>query len=43
MSDYDTDFYGWTQTHAAALRAKEWNILDLENLAEEIESLRRGR
>ena len=43
MSDYDTDFYGWTQTQAAALRAREWNTLDLEDLAEEIESLGRGR
>ena len=43
MSDYDTDFYGWTQTQAAALRAKESNTLDLEDLAEEIESLGRGR
>jgi Domain of unknown function DUF29 len=39
MSDYDTDFYQWTQTQAAALRAKEWATLDVENLAEEIESL----
>jgi hypothetical protein len=39
MSDYDTDFYTWTQTQAAALRAQEWKTLDLENLAEEIESL----
>jgi Domain of unknown function DUF29 len=39
MSDYDTDFYAWTQAQAAALRAKEWKTLDVENLAEEIESL----
>jgi hypothetical protein len=43
MRDYDTDFYGWTQTQAAALRAKEWNTLDLENPTEQIESLGRGR
>jgi hypothetical protein len=43
MSDYDTDFYCWMQTQASALRAKERNTLDLENLAEEIESLGRGR
>jgi Domain of unknown function DUF29 len=24
MSDYDTDFYRWTQTQAAALRAKDF-------------------
>jgi hypothetical protein len=42
MSDYDTDFYTWTQTQAAALRAQEWKTLDLEHLAEEIESLGRS-
>jgi Domain of unknown function DUF29 len=36
---YDTDFYQWTQTQAAALRAKDIATLDLEHLAEEIESL----
>jgi hypothetical protein len=39
MSDYDTDFYAWTQTQAAALRAKDLARLDLEHLAEEIEGL----
>jgi hypothetical protein len=39
MSQYADDFYAWTQTQAAALRAKDWVALDLENLAEEIESL----
>jgi hypothetical protein len=42
MSDYDADFYRWTQTQAAALRAKNFTALDLENLAEEIESLGRS-
>ena len=37
--NYDTDFYAWTQTQAAALRAKESKILDWDHLAEEIESL----
>jgi Domain of unknown function DUF29 len=37
--DYDTDFYAWTQTQADALRAKDVAALDLDNLAEEIESL----
>jgi hypothetical protein len=36
---YDTDFYLWTQTQTAALRAKDVAALDLEHLAEEIESL----
>jgi uncharacterized protein DUF29 len=39
MSDYDTDFYQWTQAQAAALRAKDWAALDLEHLAEEIASV----
>jgi Domain of unknown function DUF29 len=42
IPDYDTDFYTWTQTQAAALRAKSWAALDLEHLAEEIESLGRS-
>ncbi len=40
---YDSDFYGWTQEQARALRRlaeERSNVpLDLENLAEEIESL----
>ena len=36
---YDTDFYAWTQAQAEALRTKDVAALDLENLAEEIESL----
>jgi hypothetical protein len=42
MSDYDTDFYQWTQMQATALRAMDFATLDLDNLAEEIESLGRG-
>lgn len=38
-SHYDQDFYTWTQTQAQALRAKDWAALDVEHLAEEIESL----
>jgi hypothetical protein len=39
MNDYDTDFYAWTQAQATAIRAKEWATVDLEHVAEEIESL----
>ena len=42
MSDYDSDFYRWMQKQAAALRVKDFAALDLENLAEEIESLGRS-
>ncbi|ETX02391.1 MAG: hypothetical protein ETSY1_03745 [Candidatus Entotheonella factor] len=38
-SDYDTDFYQWTQHQATALAAGHLSELDLGNLAEEIESL----
>ncbi|PON17873.1 DUF29 domain-containing protein [Candidatus Entotheonella serta] len=38
-SNYDTDFYEWTQHQAAALAAGHFSELDLVNLAEEIESL----
>ena len=43
---YETDFYGWTQEQAAKLRAllvERSNLdLDLENIAEEIDSLGRS-
>jgi hypothetical protein len=39
---YDTDFYAWTQQQAAALRDRKWMTLDVEHLAEEIESLGRS-
>jgi ribosomal protein L29 len=42
MSDYETDFYRWTQTQATALRVKDFAALDVDNLAEEIESLGRS-
>lgn len=36
---YDTDFYAWTRAQADAIRAKDLARLDIEHLAEEIESL----
>jgi hypothetical protein len=39
MSDYEHDFFLWTQTQAQALRAKDWPALDVAHLAEEIEDL----
>jgi len=38
---YEADFYAWTQQQAALLRSGQFAQLDLENLAEEIESLGR--
>jgi hypothetical protein len=36
---YDADFYKWANEQAAALRAREFESLDFENLAEEVEGL----
>lgn len=36
---YDSDFVRWTDEQAAALRAGQVDLMDLPNLAEEIESL----
>ena len=36
---YEQDFYAWTQEQAKLLRSRVWDSLDIENLAEEIESL----
>jgi len=36
---YDNDFYAWTQHQAAVLRERAYGKLDIDNLAEEIESL----
>jgi hypothetical protein len=38
---YEVDFHAWTREQAELLRARQWERLDLENLAEEIESLGR--
>ena len=40
---YADDFYTWTQEQGARLRAGDISGLDLENLAEEIESLGRSQ
>jgi hypothetical protein len=39
---YDADFYEWAKEQAAALRARHFELLDFENLAEEIEGLARS-
>ena len=36
---YEADFYAWTQAQAKLLRDRTWELLDVEQLAEEIESL----
>jgi hypothetical protein len=43
MSDlYEKDFYQWTIEQGALLRARKLDEADIENLAEEIESVGRG-
>ena len=39
VQSYDDDFYGWTQQQAAYLRNGRMDRVDLDNVAEEIESL----
>ena len=39
QSLYDQDFYAWTKEQARAVSNKSWEKVDVEYLAEEIESL----
>lgn len=39
---YDTDFYAWAMQQAELLRAGRLDLVDIENIAEEIESLGRS-
>ena len=39
---YDGDFYAWTQQQAALLREGSFGELDVEHLAEEVESMGRS-
>jgi hypothetical protein len=39
---YDTDFYAWANEQAALLRSGRLSELDIENIAEEIESMGRS-
>lgn len=41
-AEYSKDFYAWTQDQAIALRTRNFAQLDIENLAEEIESMGRS-
>lgn len=38
---YDSDFYSWALRQAALLRERRFDLLDVENLAEEVEDLAR--
>jgi hypothetical protein len=39
QAGYNQDFYTWAKTQAAHVRAKAWHALDIEHVAEELESL----
>jgi hypothetical protein len=39
---HDSDFYAWTQEEASLLRAGKLNVVDMEHIAEEIESMGRN-
>ena len=36
---HDEDFYGWAMGEASLLRQRKWDELDIEHLAEELESM----
>lgn len=40
--DYEEDFYAWTVEQARLLRAGEFSAIDVDNIAEEIESMGRS-
>jgi Domain of unknown function DUF29 len=42
LATYDSDFHLWSQTQAALIRDGKFTEIDLENVAEEIESLGRS-
>ncbi len=39
---YETDFFAWTQKTVDFIKSKQFNAIDWENVAEEIESLGRS-
>jgi len=39
---YDEDFYAWTREQATLLRAGQFSQVDIENVAEELESMGRS-
>ena len=40
-TNYDSDFFAWASEQASLLRAGKWSQADIENIAEEIESMGR--
>lgn len=42
LNGYEQDFYAWTQEQANLLRSGQWQLIDIQNLAEEIEDMGRA-
>jgi len=42
LNRYEEDFYAWTQEQTRLLRAGQWQLIDIQNLAEEIEDMGRA-
>jgi hypothetical protein len=42
QTSYEQDFYAWLTEQAAHLRAKEWDAIDIDNVAEELDTLGRS-
>ena len=42
LNRYEQDFYGWTQEQSRLLRTGQWQLIDIQNLAEEIEDMGRA-
>ena len=41
-AEYERDFYAWTQQQATLLRSGKFSEIDVENVAEELESMGRS-
>ena len=42
MNDYNLDFFHWTEQQAEYIKSGKFSLLDINNLAEEIESMGRS-
>jgi hypothetical protein len=42
LNRYEQDFYAWTQEQTQFLRSGQWQLIDIQNLAEEIEDMGRA-
>ena len=42
LNRYEQDFYAWTQEQTQLLRTGQWQLIDIQNLAEEIEDMGRA-